>query len=187
MINSKELLGGAFDIILYFCDSPDDVMKENLKIPKENFVSRENFNEEYINKIIDSQKTTIEKKGNSKSKHILLLFDDILSKQQFLKSKTMIKLVTECRHYNISCIFMSQSYTKIPRAIRINCRAIMLFPSSEGEIKVFSDENCLPNMTQKRFMKLIQHCTNEPYQFAFLQQDAPVSERLRKNFDIIIS
>ena len=184
MMNSKLLLGGAFDVVLYLCDSPDDLFKENLKIPKENFIKI--FDEEWLKKLIDKQRKNVEKKGIDKTDNVMLIFDDILSKQKFLNSKILIKLVTECRHYNISCIFNSQSYKKIPRVVRLNCRGIILFPSSLGELIKFSEENSLPNMSSKRFLELIQHCTNQPYQFAFLQQDAAQTDRLRKNFNKII-
>ena len=187
LLNNKSLLGGAFDLILYFCGSPDDMMKENLKIPKENFLDDSKFSEEYIQKIIDSQKKSVLKKGAHKTKHLLLMFDDILSKQKFLNSKTVVKLVTECRHYNITTIFNSQSYKKINRTIRLNARGLIIFPSSQNELEMFAEENCLPHMTKKHFLSLIQHCTKEPYNFAFLQQDAPVQDRLRKNFATIVN
>lgn len=185
MMNSKNLLGNAFDIILYLCDSPDDLFKENLKIPKENFIK--DFTEEWLEKIIDKQRMAVEKKGVDKTDNIMLIFDDILSKQKFLNSKILIKLVTECRHYNISCIFNTQSYKKINRTVRLNCRGIILFPSSLGELIKFSEENSLPNMSNKRFLKLVQYCTKEAYQFAFINQDAAPQDRLRKNFNKIIN
>lgn len=185
MLKSKSLLGGAFDVVLYLCDSPDDTMKENLGIPKENFIK--DFSEEWLENLIDKQRQNVEKKGADKADNVMLIFDDILSKQKFLNSKMLIKLVTECRHYNISCIFNTQSYKKIPRVVRLNCRGIILFPSSLGELLKFAEENCLPNMSSKRFLELVQHCTKEPYQFAFLQQDAIQQDRLRKNFNTIIN
>ena len=61
MLTSKKLLGGAFDVILYLCDSPDDLFKENLKIPKENFIKE--FTDEWLQELINKQKGSIEKKG----------------------------------------------------------------------------------------------------------------------------
>lgn len=185
MLNSKSLLKGAFDIIIYLSDSPDDTVKDNLKIPKENFVK--NWDEEYIEKILKAQENSIKTKGFLKTKNILLVFDDVLSKPKFLNSKTIIKLVTACRHFNVSCIFNTQSYKKLPRTIRINARGLIIFPSSLSELIKFAEEQCLPNMTQKRFIQLLQHITNEPYQFAFINNDAPMMDKLRKNFDTIIN
>jgi hypothetical protein len=185
LLNSKSLLKGAFDIILYLSDSPDDLFKENLKIPEENFIK--NMSEEWLQKLIEKQKNEVEKKGITKAKSICLIFDDILSKQKFLRSNILKKLVCECRHYNISCIFNTQGYKSIPRVVRINCRGLILFPSSLNEMIKFAEENCLANMSNKRFLKLIQYCTNEPYQFCFINHDAPQQDKLRKNFNIIIN
>jgi len=185
LLNSKSLLKGAFDIVLYLSDSPDDLFKEHLKIPKENFIK--DMSEEWIKELIQKQKDSVENKGIEKTKNILLIFDDILSKQKFLKSNILTKLVTECRHYNISCIFNTQYYKKVPAVVRTNCRGLILFPSSLSEMEKFTDENCLPNMSKKRFLELIQHCTDKPYQFAFINHDAPNEEKLRKNFNIIIN
>ena len=186
MLTSKKLLGGVFDVILYLCDSPDDLFKENLKIPDENHIK--NFTDEWLNNLIDKQKNNIEKKGIDKTKNILLIFDDILSKRKFLNGNMIKKLVCECRHYNMSCIFNTQSYKNVPRVVRINCRGLILFPSSLGEVEKFADENCLPNMSKKRFIQLIQHCTSEPYQFAFINHDASnPQEKLRKNFNKIVN
>ena len=185
MLKSKSLLGGAFDVVLYLCDSADDTMKENLGIPKENYIK--DFTEEWLEKLIDKQRQSVEKKGADKADNVMLIFDDILSKQKFLNSKILIKLVTECRHYNISCIFNTQSYKRINRTVRLNCRGIILFPSSLGELMKFSEENCLPNMSTKRFLELVQYCTKDAYQFVFLQNDAIQQDRLRKNFNTIIN
>ena len=186
MLTSKKLLGGAFDVILYLSDSPDDLLKEHLPIPKENFIK--DFTDEWLETLITRQKQSVENKGIDKTKSICLIFDDILSKRKFLNGNMIKKLVTETRHYAITCIFNTQSYKNIPRVVRINCRGLILFPSSLGEVEKFSEENCLPNMSKKRFMQLIQHCTSQPYQFAFINHDAPnPQDKLRKNFTTIIN
>lgn len=187
MLKSAALLKDVFNYIFYFVGSPDDSFIDNIKIPKENIIK--NFDETKIESILAKQENLINRVGfakASKTSNVLLIFDDILSRPKFLKSKIILKLVTECRHYLVSCIFNTQSYNKIPRSVRINCRGIIFFPSSQGEMSVFSDEQALPGMSRKRFLQLINHCTNEQYQFAFLNLDAPPKEILRKNFDKIV-
>jgi len=183
MLNSKNLLKGVFDCILYICGSPDDTFKDNLDIPKENFIT--NFDEEWLSGLIEKQKGNVKNKGFLKTKSILLIFDDILSKPKFLNSKTMMKLVTECRHYNISNFFLTQSYKKIPRTIRLNVRGLIFFPSSLNEMIKFAEEQCLPAMSNKHFLKLINHATAEPYQFCFINHDS-VEDKIRKNFTTIL-
>jgi len=184
MLNSKSLLKGAFHTILYFCDSPDDMMQEHLKIPKNNFIK--NWDNEILDKIINNQKKKVEANGIAKAKSVCLLFDDILSRKKFLNSKMITKLVCECRHYAITCIMSTQSYKGLPRVVRLNSRGIILFPSSLNELIKFAEEQCLPNMSQQQFIKYLQYITSEPYQFCFINNDAPGSEKLRKNFTTII-
>lgn len=184
LLSSESLLKNAFDVILYMSTSADDTFKDNIKIPKENIIK--NWDEEYLEKLCNKQKAFIENNGILKAKNVLIIFDDILSRQKFLNSKILIKLVTECRHYNISCIFNTQSYMKIPRTVRLNCRGLVLFPSSLGEVVKFAEEQCLPNISQRDFIKAIQFITEKPYQFVFINNDAPNDEKLRMNFNKII-
>jgi hypothetical protein len=185
LLRSNALLANAFDYIFYCCDSPDDMVQSNLHLPKENII--QNFDADFLDRLIKKQEAKIKKKGADKADSILLVFDDILSKTKFLNSGIMTKLVCESRHYNISCIFNTQSYKKLPRVVRINVRGIILFPSNLGELEKFSEENALPGMSKKDFLKLVQHCTAEQYQFAFINHDAPPNDKLRKNFDTIVN
>lgn len=189
MLKSKVMLNGAFNKIYYLTGSPDDTFLENIKIPEDHII-RDFDDCEFLVELIEEQADVIKKKGiaaASKTNNTLLVFDDILGHPKFLASKMMMKLVTECRHYLITCIFNTQSYKKVPRSVRINCRGIIFFPSSLGEMVVFSEEQCLPNMSKKRFMQLLEHATSQAYQFAFIQSDAPPMDRLRKNFNAIIN
>jgi len=185
ILNSPNLLKDAFNIILYISDSPDDTVQDNLHIPKENFLK--NWDEDTIEKILKKQEQSINEKGFLKTPNILLIFDDVLSRPKFLNSKIIIKLVTACRHFNISCIFNSQSYKKLPRTVRINARGIILFPSSMSELQKFSEEQCLPGMSNKEFLRKIQYITKDPYQFGFINNDSTNDKKLRKNFDVIIT
>ncbi len=190
MLNSPQMLKGVFNKIYYFIASVDETFCDNVKCEQiEMGTSKQIQAIDKIEDIIESQKKNIDKLGfkeASRKHNTLMVFDDILSVPKVLRSDILLKLVTECRHYLVSCIFNSQSYTKIPRSIRINCRGIIFFPASLGEIERLADEQSLPNMTKKQFKILIQHATKEPYNFAFLNLDAKPSERLRKNFDTIL-
>ena len=185
LLNSPALLKNAFDIILYLSDSPDDTVQDNLKIPRENFLK--NWSEDSIEKILAKQEDSIKKQGFLKTKSICLIFDDVLSRPKFLNSKVILKLVTACRHFNISCIFNTQSYKKLPRTVRLQARGIILFPSSMSELVKFSEEQCLPNMSNKAFLKKIQYITKDAYQFAFINNDSSNENKLRKNFNLIIT
>jgi hypothetical protein len=187
MFNTPQLLKGVFHRIVYFIGSPDDSVSLNLKIPEKDIVR--DFDENKIKEILDSQKKLVDTMGFAKAseKHnTAFIFDDILSQPKFLNSPTILKLVTEARHYLVSNFFCTQSYKKLPRTVRINAKAILFFPASLGEVIKFCEENALPNMSTKKFMEMVQYATKEQYNFAFLQKDAKIQEQLRKNFDTIL-
>lgn len=189
LLNSEHLLKGAFQKYYYFIGSLDDSLLKSVKIPKDNVIR--NFDTKKLEEIRDSQKKIIKEKGiveASKTNSMCIIFDDILMHKKFLKSSILMDLVTCCRHYLITCIFNTQSFKSIPRPIRLQMRGICLFPSSRNEVEVFADERCLPNMSKRRFIKLIEYCTSEPYQFAFINEGCSnPNEKLRKGFSTIIN
>jgi hypothetical protein len=188
LLNSPALLKGVFHHIYYFTGSNDDSFTTNVKIESENII--EDFDEAKLQDILDKQLGRIEKMGYgpaSKKHNTVIIFDDILSRPKFLKSNILLKMVAESRHYLVSIILNTQSYTKIPRALRINCSGLILFPSSRGEMEVFATENCLANMSFRDFLGLVEHCTKKRYSFAFINKNALPQDKLRCNFDTIIN
>lgn len=81
---------------------------------------------------------------------------------------------------------MIQSYTKLPRALRLNCNATYIFPASQSEIEVLKDEVTPAGLTKKQFEKVIEYATREPYNFLSINNHAKQGERIRKNLNEII-
>ena len=51
--------------------------------------------------------------------HVLIIFDDFITNNELNKRRSSIaKLYSSARHYNISLIFTSQSYTMLPKPLR---------------------------------------------------------------------
>jgi len=144
------------------------------------------FKPEYITGLIESQKKHINQHGFGKRK-LLIIFDDILSQPKFIKSKEFLKCFVELRHFCCTVIVNTQSYTRIPRACRLQTTCLFFFPSSMSEQEVLADNVCPPNMSKKRFIELIQYATDKPYNFLYINNKLPINERFRKNLDKIIS
>ena len=81
---------------------------------------------------------------------------------------------------------MSQSYTKIPRALRLNVNATMIFPSTQSEIEVLLDEVTPSGIKKRSFEKIIDYATDGQYDFLYINNHAKPGERIRKNLDEII-
>ena len=183
IMTNDNLLGDYFDIVYLFTDAkPDKELIADLKLEKKYIIS--DFDEEKVKEVMDKAERTIQEKGFNQSPKIMMLFDDILSNQKFLKSKTATRLATANRHFNISYIFCTQYYKKLPPVIRTNARYYMIFPSSMSELEKISDELCPARMSKKQFIKYLQHATSKKY--SFMSINANSEEPLRRGFENIL-
>ena len=85
-----------------------------------------------------------------------------------------------------SIFILVQSYTKLPRALRLNCNSTYIFPGSQSEVEVLLDEVTPVSMTKKEFMKVISYCTSDPHSFMSINNHAPRGQQIRKNLTEII-
>lgn len=183
MLDNDLLLKGYFDEVYMMTDTnPDQTLINDLKLKKENIIS--DFTEEDVKKILNENEKIIDQKSFNKSKRILLIFDDILSNQKFLKSKTATKLASANRHYNVSYIFCTQYFKRIPPVIRTNARYYILFASSMSETIKMAEELCPAKMTKNQFIKYFQHATKERYSFMTINTESECP--LRRLFDNIL-
>lgn len=183
IMTNKHLLKDYFDEVYLFTDTnPDKELISDLKLKKKNIIT--DFDELKVKEIMDEQQTIIDEKGFNKSPKIMFLFDDILSNQKFLKSKTVTKLATANRHFNISYIFASQYYKKLTPVIRTNARYYVIFPSSMSEVEKIAEELTPPSMSKTKFINYLQHATAKKY--SFMSINANSEEPLRRGFDNIL-
>ena len=183
MLTNDNLLANYFDFIYLFTDAkPDKELIKDLKLPKKQIIT--DFDEEKVKEVMDKAERTIEQHGFKDSPKIMMVFDDILSNQKFLKSKTMTKLATANRHFNISYIFCSQYYKKLPPVVRTNARYYMIFPSSMNECEKIADELTPPRMSKQQFIKYLQHATDKRYSFMSINADS--EDPLRRMFENIL-
>ena len=188
-LTDKKMLGGYFHTIVMFSPTAeaDTTITEALELPKENIIT--NFEEEDLLKIIDAQRKLIKKDGYNKvakNNRMLFIFDDCISHQKFLKSKTMIDLTATVRHLLISVCFLIQSYRMVARACRINLRGIAFFQSNRNETEVLIEEECPPTLNNKQFRRLIHDANGEKYSFLFINKDRPTNERYLKGYDTML-
>ena len=192
MLTKKEFMKDFFDEIYLFSPTAksDDIV-EHLKLKDENII--EKLDESAIiklNKIVDDNTDKIKKEGiknvSLKSK-ILIICDDCISEKVFIKSNILSKLATAGRHSLISTIICSQSYTRVPRVIRLQSQGLIVFPSSNDELDLLCEDLCPAGMNKKNFLELIKFATSERYCFLFVNHHCKnPKEKFRKNFDEII-
>ena len=106
---------------------------------------------------------------------ILIEFDDIIA--DMINNKKLNLIVTELfirgRKLNISLVFITQSYFKVPKDVRLNSTHffIMKIPNKRELQQIalnYSSDN-----NSKDFIKIYQKCTAELY--SFLVNDATLA------------
>lgn len=192
MLTKKEFMKDFFDEIYLFSPTAksDDIV-EHLNLKEEHII--DNLDESSIiklNKIVDDNTEKIKKNGiknTAKNSKILIICDDCISEKIFIKSNILSKLATAGRHALISTIICSQSYTKVPRVIRLQAQGMIVFPSSNDELDLLCEDLCPAGMSKKDFLELIKYATEERYSFLFVNHHVKnPKEKFRKNFNEII-
>lgn len=190
ILTKKEMYGNYFHYILVYSPTAgkyDDSYKI-LNLPEENFV--EEFGPEHLEKLIEARKELIDEKGIewvAKNSRVLIILDDIIANRAFLESQTALTLFSLLRHYLCSIVVMVQSYTKLPRALRLNCNAIAVFPALQSEVEVLIKEICPSGIRPRDFEKVIDYCTKDKYNFLWLNRHADKDKQVRKNLDEVIA
>ena len=101
-------------------------------------------------------------------------------------NKKLSPIVTELflieKKFNISLVFISQSYFKVPKTIRLNATHLIMKILNKRELQQITS-NDLSDIDFKNFMKLFKDYTKEPYSFSVndttMWTDNPL--RFRKN------
>ena len=139
---------------------------------------------EYSNDIQDAYKN-IDKYNTDKERKILIVFDDMIA--DMINNKKLNSIVTELfirgRKLNISLVFITQSYFKVPKDVRLNSTHffIMKIPNKRELQQIALNHSS--DINSKDFIKIYKKCTNVRYFFlvndATLASDNPL--KFRKN------
>lgn len=187
LLKRKEFYKGYFDDIFVFsmtAMSGLDDSYDDLEIDESHFLPPE---ERYIQEIFRLQKLELKKlKDISKLSKILFVMDDVQSYQKFVGSEYFLKMYLMGRHLNISIVLCGQSYTKLPRACRLNCSALMYFKGSQNETLHLAEDYQCPNLSKKQMVNMINYATEKKYSFLFIDLFRDLECRYKKNLDEVI-
>ena len=87
------------------------------------------------------------------------------------------------RKLNISIVFITQSYFKVPKDVRLNSTHFFIMKiSNKIELQQIALSHS-SNIDFKNFMKIYKKCTTEPYSFFVNDTTLPLDDplRFRKN------
>lgn len=161
------------------------------KIPEENFYY--SYDEDDLNKVLAQQLKIInalEKHGQPKylADRILLIFDDLVGSTLFSMAKDNLfkGFNTRHRHYSASVIMVSQGYKEIPRTVRINWTALILFEiANDKEVALIYEENTMGYKIDV-WLEMFKHATNDKYGFLYMNVFFERNLRCWKNFDKVL-
>ena len=140
-------------------------------INKREEVGLDHFNDakafiEYSNDMQDVYKN-IEDYNLGKERKILIVFDDMIA--DMINNKKLNPIVTGLfirgRKINISIVFITQSYFKVPKDVRLNSTHFFIMKIlNKRELQQIA-LNHSSDIDYKDFMKIYKECTKEPYSF----------------------
>ena len=114
-----------------------------------------------------------------KDKSHLVVWDDlVLSKDLSMVETYYIR----ARKLNVSVIFISQSYYRIPKIIRNNCSYMVLLKlSGEREVNMILKEFGL-GVTKEELIALYEYATKEKFSCLLIDMEESPDKRFRKGF-----
>ena len=116
---------------------------------------------------------------------VLIVFDDMIA--DMINNKKLDSIVTELfirgRKRNISIVFITQFYFKVPKGVRLNSTHffIMKIPNKRELQQIALNHSS--DIDFKDFMKIYKKYTKEPYSFLVNDTTLPSGDplRFRKN------
>ena len=174
-------------IYLYAKDPYED--KYQLLINKRESMGLKYFNNpkafiEYSNDMYDIYKN-INDYNLDKENKILTVFDNMIA--DMINNKKLNSIVTELfirdRTLNISLVFITQSYFKVPKDVRLNTTHFFILKiPTERELQQIA-KNHSSDIDFKDFVRIYKKCMDKP--FSFLVSDTTFASndplRFRKN------
>ena len=137
---------------------------------------------EYSNGMQDVYKN-IEDYNPIKKRKVLIVFDDMIA--DMISNNKLNPIVTElfirARKLNISIVFITQSYFKVPKDVRLNSTHFFIMKIPNKRELQQTALNHWSDIDFKNFMNINKKYTKEPY--SFLVNDTPSDDplRFRKN------
>ena len=130
--------------------------------------------------------TNIDDYNKKRKRKVLIVFDDMIADiMSSKKFKAIIKkLFVRCRKLNISIVFITQSYFRMPKDARLNSTHYVIMKiQSRKELQNIAQENS-GDIDFKDFLKTYKDYTSEPYFCMIIDTAVPNGNpmRFRKEF-----
>ena len=123
----------------------------------------------------------IEDYNRGKKRKIIIVFDDMIA--DMISNKKLNTVVSELfirgRKLNISIVFITQSYFKVRKDIRLNSTHFFIMKILNKRVLQQIASNHSSDIGFKDFKKIYKKCTAEPYSFLVNDTTLPSDDPLR--------
>jgi hypothetical protein len=125
----------------------------------------------------------LDDKHFDKTQNSLVVLDDlVLSKDLSSVEQYFIR----CRKLNVSIIFLSQSYYRVPKMIRLNTNYLVILKlSGQKDANMILGEYGL-GVSKERLLEIYEEATREKFIPMIIDFEAPKQKRFRRGFTEII-
>ena len=142
---------------------------------------------EYSNDMQDVYKS-IEDYNTTKKRKVLTVFDDMIA--DMINNNKLNPIVTESfiggRKLNISIVFITQSYFKVPKNVRLNSTHFFIMKIPNKREPQQTALNHSSDIDFKDFMKIYKKYTKEPYSFLVNDTTLPSDNPLRFRRNLLV-
>jgi len=137
---------------------------------------------EALELILKIQEDDIKDNTLLKSKKTLIILDDFISSNKFVRS--LLQPFIASRKFNTSMMALSQSYHSLIKPCRLSVSCLIFFRGSNKEVDKITEDYQLPGKSKKEFVELINYATKEKYSFFFCDLNRPIEDgRFRANLE----
>ena len=127
--------------------------------------------------------------NHDKENKILIVFDNMIA--DMIKNKELNSIVTKLfirgRKLNISLVFITQSYFKVPKDVRLNTTHFFILKIPNKRVLQQIAINHSSDINTEDFIEIYRKCTDKPYSFLVIDTTLSSNNLLsfRKNLNII--
>ena len=122
--------------------------------------------------------------NKNRDKKVLIVFGNMIADIEYNKNfKRIIKeLFYRARKINVSIVFITQSYFRALKDVRLNSTHYILMKiGNKKELKRIVEKKS-GHLAYKDFLKLYNYCAREPYSFMTIDTRPIVNVTFKKNF-----
>lgn len=181
VLNILNQMSNTFQEIMVFCRDKDEPLYNHLADKVGDAVKFWEIDPDASNKV----KQFPQPKEIGKDKQRLVIFDDLclLSK---VKQRPICEFFTTGRKFNMTCIYITQSYYEAPKTIRSQCNYIILKKiSGNKDLKLILSEYQL-NSDLNEMIQIYKYCVQDQISFLLIDLQTNDDKKIfRRNFQVL--